>query len=306
MFDHLSAASYRNHSAGTTCSIHEENLQNYRKVVVDESSKTALNSEGFRGNITLNPDDFDKYLQRPCRGEFSECSKISKGDIDALFSTDTPIVPSNKRSAVSSTNENSIKRFVFRQSNVGSVDLAPSRKNNDNDSLFVSAPAPPSLQRQTVQHNVPSFRTVMPKEPDTTRDKNSFISAREELQRQSLIKNGQNPNQPSTAPLFAYGKSTKTLGVGLRRSVHSKFVPPYGNNTSSSTSSLINAQPNENVTSDSDIDPRLKSVEPKMIELIQNEIMHQTSTVGKVSLKIRKFLKFFPKDFFLYLNHRLG
>lgn len=305
----------RNHSTDATCAIHEENLQNYQNAILDKQSKPNFNSEQYCGNITLNADDFEKYLQLPCRGDFPDCNtgKISKDDIEAMFKADIQNVPTNKRSFSdqTSSNEQSAKRFVFRQSNAGSNDLASSRtsrevarpESNVNDRLFDSCHsnrngrnvtvrkdfaspiyeardrvAPPNIHQQNEQNIRPSSWTVKPNEPDATRDKNAFITAREELQRRTLLKNGQNPNQASTTPLFAYGKSTKTLGMGPRsRSVHSKFVPPVSSSTY--------AQPIENCTSDSDVDPRLKSIEPKMIELIQNEIMHQTSAVGKFCFK---------------------
>lgn len=325
---------FRNHSTDATCAIHEENLQNYQNAVLDKQSKSSFNSEQYCGNITLNVDDFEKYLQLPCRGDFPDCNtgKISKDDIEALFKRDIQNVQTNKRSFSdpTSSNEHPAKRFVFRQSNAGSNDLASSRtsrqvdrlESNVNDRLFDSCHsnrngrnvtgrkvfaspiyeadmnkpldrfakfhdpvlAPPNIHQQNEQNIRPSSWTVTPNEPsDATRNKNAFITAGEELHRRTLLKNGQNPNQASTTPLFAYGKSTKTLGMGPRRSVHSKFVPPVSSST--------HAQPNENCTSDSDVDPRLKSIEPKMIELIQNEIMHQTSAVGKFCFK--KNWKFF-------------
>lgn len=317
----------RNHSTDTTCAIHEESLQNYQKSVLDKQSKTAFNSERYCGNINLKTDDFEKYLQLPSRDEFRDCNTgtISKDDIDALFKTDIQNVQSNKRSFsdTTSSNEQSIKRLVFRQSNVGSNGLAPSRTSKDfdrpesnvNDRLFDSCHSnqigrksifeadinrphdrtakypvlpPQNMHQQNEQNITPPSWTTKPNEPETARDRNSFITARE-LHRQNLIKNGQNLNQPSTSTkpsLFAYGKSTKTLGLGVRRSVHSKFVPP------ATMSSSSNAQPIESCTNDTDIDPRLKSIEPKMIELIENEIMHQTSAVGKI----------FRRFFFLFLK----
>lgn len=113
--------------------------------------------------------------------------------------------------------------------------------------------------------------------PDATRHTNltTFVTAREELHRQNLLKNGQNPNQSSNnTPLFSYGTSTKTLGT--RRSVHSKFVPPI---SSPANEEMYGGSTNET-------DERLKNIEPKMIELIRNEIMAAPSTVGELKFYV--------------------
>lgn len=301
--------------------------------MLDKKPKTSFNSEGYCGNFTLNANDFEKYLQRPCGGEFLDCNtdKISKDEIDALFKTDSNTGLTNKRpfSDTTTTNEHSAKKFVFRHTNAGTINRTPSPastelnrpKNNDNDGLFdsfhsnQSIPSTnkvgrrefekcvqvtadikeqrdirekfhsPVLAQQNVQQNnqqnfQPSSNGQSLPASKTNESKYTFITAREELQRQNLVKNGQNPQQPSTKPLFAYGKSTKTLGT--RRSVNSKFVPPI-TPVSSSTNAQTYDHNESPVNGGSDIDEKLKNIEPKMIELIQNEIMHQPSAVGKLN-----------------------
>lgn len=330
----------RNHSTETTCAIHEENLKNYQKFVLsNKKPKSDFNSKGTSGDFNLNPEDFEKYLQLPCRGEYLNCDneKITKADIEELLKTDTHTTgQTNKRpcSDATSPNEYSAKKFIFRQSNgpcsmnsiptTSSSSLRPptvfDRKQNSDgrfnlfnlnqnkrsvavrsemeNQIVASDDADtrnveqrnrrvnfqsPVLGQQKNEQSFPSSskgnpffafdrteRIKKPNQSDAT-PRNSFTTATEELHRQNLLKNGHNPNQQ---PMFAYGKSTKTLGT--RRSVHSKFVPPIG-----PVSSSNNAQPIDNCTNDSDVDPRLKNVEPKMIELIQNEIMHKSSAVGK-------------------------
>lgn len=117
-------------------------------------------------------------------------------------------------------------------------------------------------------------KTKKTKSPDATRNTklNSFITAAE-LHRQNLIRNGQNANQPSNTPSYSYGTSTKTLGT--RRSVHSKFIPPI---------TPINSVNEETYGSTNETDERLKNIDPKMIELIRNEIMDAASTVGELKL----------------------
>lgn len=113
---------------------------------------------------------------------------------------------------------------------------------------------------------------------------NTFITAREELHRQNMIKNGQNANQPSSdISLSSYGTSTKTLGY--RRSVNSKFVPPVASPMNSET---IGKSTNERICTN-ETDDKLKNIEPKMIELIQNEIMDRTAKVGKLKVSFLRF-----------------
>lgn len=317
---------FRNHSIDTTCAIHEENLRNYQKFVVDKQPKPCLNTIGQCGNLTLNVEDFAKYLPVP----ETKNDIISKEVIDTLFDRGVQTGQTHKRtlSDATSSNGNSAKKFIFCQPKVGSVDSAASKlpsqspdvsdpsKRNDNVGLFglfnsnhikrsvvrkgeaattnfdvqernrrvnFHGPVQQSIQQQNEQKCLPSSNAKLlftlhdtdrtrkaAIEPDTNRNKYSFTTATEELHRQNLLKNGQNANQ---TPLFSYGKSTKTLGT--RRSVHSKFVPIAPVKT------MDYAQSTENCTSDSDIDPRLKNIEPKMIELIQNEIMHQSAAVGE-------------------------
>ncbi len=267
-----------------------------------------------------------------------ENEKISKDDIEALLTkTDPPTVQNNKRQFPDTPSSNEpAKKFVFRQANPGPVStLAPLKlpprtltaldrsaddglKVNDKvRGLFVpnyqhdaSHQQHPVTESRNERNFVPPSNSTTPplfafdrtkkssEPPNTNRDNNSFITAREELLRRQALKGVQNVNQPrptneSNPPLFAYGKSTKTLG--LCRSVHSKFVPPITPVTSSNNMPPQQQQSGANNGSDvNDIDPRLKNIEPKMIELIQNEIMHQSSSVGRW----KKFLFFIPSIFF--------
>lgn len=96
-------------------------------------------------NITLNADEFDRYLNLPCSDEFLDCKneRLTKQDIAALFrtTTDAQNGHSNKRPSsdeTGSSNEHSGKKFVFRQSNVNSI----VRDTNE----------PPAVQLDLVKH----------------------------------------------------------------------------------------------------------------------------------------------------------
>ncbi|XP_061192634.1 folliculin-interacting protein 1-like [Saccostrea echinata] len=102
-----------------------------------------------------------------------------------------------------------------------------------------------------------------------------FRTAKEQLNIDNQKKYGRGRGQVSTA---SYGATKKSLGP--RRGTSSKFVPPVMNREENEenedvgikaiTRSVLgkNGEKNEEVT-----DERLKGIEPKMIELIMNEIM---------------------------------
>ncbi|XP_037025108.1 fidgetin-like protein 1 [Bradysia coprophila] len=275
-----------NHSADATCAIHEENLQ---KFILEQPNQSS-NTKGTCRDFTLNVNDFEKYLQRPCRGEFLDCDsdKITQEDINDLFpKAETPVGSNNKRPFPDTTPSNEpVKKFVFRQGNANSVNATPATAPPP--SLHSIPPAghninfnrPPIAPQQSNQINIspsssnPLFAYDMPKrqiQQNAPRERNSFVTGTEELERQRALKNtGQNANQSSAPPLFAYGKSTKTLGT--RRNVNSKFVPPI---------TPVNVEPSyeQSGGGDSEMDAKLKNIDPKMIEFIQNEIMHQAANV---------------------------
>ncbi|KAG4069826.1 hypothetical protein HA402_006841 [Bradysia odoriphaga] len=275
-----------NHPADATCAIHEENLQ---KFILDKQSNQSSNTKGTCRDFTLNVNDFEKYLQRPCRGEFLDCDseKITQEDINDLFpKAEASIGSNNKRPFTDTIPSNEpVKKFVFRQGNANSINATPATALPP--TLHSIPPAghninfkrPPIAPQQSNQISPPSsnplFAYDMPKrqiQPNAPRDRNSFVTGLEELERQRALKNtGQNSNQSSAPPpLFAYGKSTKTLGP--RRNVNSKFVPPI---------TPVNVEPSygHSGAGESEIDAKLQNIDPKMIEFIQNEIMHQPANV---------------------------
>lgn len=92
---------------------------------------------------------------------------------------------------------------------------------------------------------------------------------------------GNNYNtQPS---INQYGTSRKTLGG--RRTVASPFVPPMAQ------AQQMQKQNDEYNGNDNDMnDDRLKNIDPKMIELIRNEIMDRFAPIGMLSTLTNLFL----------------
>lgn len=90
-------------------------------------------------------------------------------------------------------------------------------------------------------------------------------------------------------PLISYGGSKKSLGA--RRTVQGKFVPPIQQNGqhngkpsirhehTNGTNGTHSNSPSSSQELD-EIDPSLKNIEPRLIELIRSEIMHKPTEMG--------------------------
>ncbi|XP_013397326.1 fidgetin-like protein 1 [Lingula anatina] len=99
----------------------------------------------------------------------------------------------------------------------------------------------------------------------------AFRTANEQLKLNQMKKNSrQGPVNASN-----YGMNKKSLGT--RRGLTSKFVPPVmnrdGSDSDESSTLLKRSGLNKAQTTDEPVDERLKNIDPKMIELIANEIM---------------------------------
>ncbi|CAD7088648.1 unnamed protein product [Hermetia illucens] len=79
-------------------------------------------------------------------------------------------------------------------------------------------------------------------------------------------------------PLFSYGASKKSLGA--RRTVQSKFIPPVKNAPEGSANLAYDGQTAGEGDEFVVADERLRNIEPKMVELISNEIMSKLKPVG--------------------------
>lgn len=119
-------------------------------------------------------------------------------------------------------------------------------------------------------------------EPNAFMPKNDFITATEEMTIQYNRKYG-GGNQTDNLPYNTNPNGVLRRSLGGRRTVPTvlnKFVPPFANQDNSAVNSN---QANENSPLD-EVEmshPRLKNVEPKMIEAIVNEIIDQCDRVGK-------------------------
>ncbi len=114
-------------------------------------------------------------------------------------------------------------------------------------------------------------------EQDNFRGINSFKTAGEQLAIDQQKKyGGRNRGSGGPVSTSAYGTNKKSLGT--RRGLNSKFVPPTLNrdddNWDDGGTLVKRAGPNKAPNApDEPMDERLKNIDPKMVELITNEIM---------------------------------
>ncbi|XP_027692861.1 fidgetin-like protein 1 [Vombatus ursinus] len=99
----------------------------------------------------------------------------------------------------------------------------------------------------------------------------SFKTAKEQL----WIDQQKKGHQPQRAPGFSYGGVKKSLGAGRSRGIFGKFVPPVARQDGRDEKGGTQCKPHGAVSTEPahPVDERLKNLEPKMIELIMNEIM---------------------------------
>lgn len=98
----------------------------------------------------------------------------------------------------------------------------------------------------------------------------SFKTAKEQL----WIDQQKKYQQPQRTSLQSYGGTKKSLGAGRSRGAYGKFVPPVSKQESNGNMGMqTRSYGPGSVELASPIDEQLKNIEPKMIELIMQEIM---------------------------------
>ncbi|XP_071948209.1 fidgetin-like protein 1 isoform X2 [Antedon mediterranea] len=98
---------------------------------------------------------------------------------------------------------------------------------------------------------------------------NNFLTARDQLTINNQKKN-RGREESTSGSTTCYGTSRKVLGT--RRGLNSKFVPPIMNKDEV-TQETRNTSHSGSADSNECIDERLKNIDPKMIELVMNEVM---------------------------------
>lgn len=253
-----------------------ESVNNYCNDVTELFQDDESVEPGITESMLGDPLSYLSDAPRPCRGRFEDCKswEPSEDDLRSVFervSTNSvvtpeviaePVKPVVPRPALSAVEE--ISRRVF----------APQ------PSIF--APKVP-IKAKPVE--VPVAPVVEPVVPVVEPAKesivgNSFRTAKDELQIQNVKKYG-TANPSGKTPLFAYGGGKKSLGG--RRTVGSKFVCPIRNdeedNKPRQQPIAEQAASNSSQEEVEEVDERLRNIDPKMVELIRNEIMDRFSPV---------------------------
>ncbi|XP_035916194.1 fidgetin-like protein 1 isoform X1 [Anopheles stephensi] len=212
-------------------------------------------------------DDPHSYLaseDHDCHGKYENCSA-------------NEISPSTLAAIVSNSLRTEDQRSVER----GERDKHASNASRTGEDI--------SRPVTTSTASIPSFTPKMPvskapplKPPSTTladmakpasshESGGAFRTANDELVIQNMKKYGTS-NPSGKAPLFAYGRKT----LGGRRTIGSKFVCPSRTDKDDRSGKQGQHGSDNSSTDDSqedEIDERLKNIDPKMVELIRNEIM---------------------------------
>ncbi|XP_078544232.1 fidgetin-like protein 1 isoform X2 [Lissotriton helveticus] len=100
----------------------------------------------------------------------------------------------------------------------------------------------------------------------------SFKTAKEQLWVDQQKKNN---HAQRTSSCLLYSGAKKSLGAARSRGLYGKFVPPVSKQDAVDSYGTMQIKPREAGSSGQEfpVDERLKNIEPKMIELIQSEIM---------------------------------
>ncbi|XP_063221169.1 fidgetin-like protein 1 isoform X2 [Bacillus rossius redtenbacheri] len=96
-----------------------------------------------------------------------------------------------------------------------------------------------------------------------------FRTAKDELAMQNIKNFGSNRN--SGPQINSYGCQKKSLGA--KRGVFKKFIPPVKPTAEDDFGGQFGKTSSNDEDSQQEVDERLKNIDPKMIELIRNEIM---------------------------------
>ncbi|XP_055858488.1 fidgetin-like protein 1 isoform X2 [Episyrphus balteatus] len=184
-------------------------------------------------------------LESECSGNYESCNKyeVNAYDLKAFQKVFGPVLPQEVKTP---------PRKIIR---------CEALKGHSNS--LISCPTNPLLSTKTLSPKSTSVAS-------TSSKFSGFRTAREEFIIQNMKKNGDDCSTSSSNNLFNYGASKKSLGA--RRNVRSGFVPPVRQEDGSSRFTppdSIDASPTE------PLDERLRNIDPKMVELITNEIMHK-------------------------------
>ncbi|KAK7602214.1 hypothetical protein V9T40_009655 [Parthenolecanium corni] len=232
--------------------------ENMNRITMETLKRTSNPTESILATA-LNVDDRLR--------SFSKNLKPNAREFDHVGSNST-IKWASKKSSKDCEPELSVPAG---QNNNSSSILSKRKQNSNQATAFQPAKSISSLKSFQITRNSSQNKTSN-QSHDT--DATGFRTARTELKIQNQKKYGGRESSES----FSVSKESSAglkRSLGARpRSVYSKFVPPVNSNEET-----IENESSNSVEETSEEDERLKNLDPKMIELIRNEIMHHGNPV---------------------------
>ncbi|XP_044729633.1 fidgetin-like protein 1 [Chrysoperla carnea] len=229
-------------------------INNYAKPVKCLTSDIKLSSQAssWSSNLSSNEAKFKSLLEKISNKPISkvvsqDLTKLKNSNLKSNESVQNPVV---NRIENQSIHKN--EHHQFNQWNHGMETRNVSPKLAENNSFKFGNTR--NFSKPNINNN-----------EQVPRPTNGFVTARQELTVQN-IKQNKHSNYTNNDPGYSGGAKKKSLG--LRGNISSKFIPP-----TIDTDSKSGEIKKDGVPEDEDIDPRLKNIDPKMVELIKSEIM---------------------------------
>lgn len=248
-------------------------LEDFQKMVmIDKSHPPKYVSTVIPSAVPIQPRIFEKTNEK-------DCSFDSKFHHFKNMSDDS--APSRSHYSINEPSTSGAAGLIPKLPDFHKERCKPSRFSVNTYKSFTSVKRKPDDDICEVDkrpHLLPSNDVESQKKVD-------FMTGQELLQQQYQNKHGNvNKNQNNHTGPQNNGAMRRTLGG--RRTVNSKFVPPVQDDTNqnqlaSNSSGNGGYSSSTDQVFDENSFPRLKNIDPKMIEQIKNEIMSNFSPVGR-------------------------
>ncbi|EHB03950.1 Fidgetin-like protein 1 [Heterocephalus glaber] len=214
-----------------------------------------------------NPWKYPQSVQPPIVPNSAETCPMSSrpsGESATARFHSTPLFGNVTKEAHSSPKANAgLQMFLSNQSPFPSGYENPRTRKAFYSSVTIDALSNPVLNEacSKTEDNGPREESTLP----------TFKTAKEQL----WVDQQKKGHQPPRAPASSHGGVKKSLGAGRSRGIFGKFVPPVPKHEGAEQSGGMQYKPYgaAPVEPAHPVDERLKNLEPKMIELIMNEIM---------------------------------
>ncbi|XP_067645681.1 fidgetin-like protein 1 [Eurosta solidaginis] len=241
-------------------------LQNYRKQRIESVKTLFKRNKHVETKESIFKSDANLFdcndFEPPCRGYYESCKtlEITKDDL---------------------------KRFVqlnkFEQNECTDVDMPISSKGSMSQFLQPQKQKQFRNSMEATESEKLDITTATLSETNpfqTAREmliSNTFKNAHHESNSKAFLTDKVNTTKETTIPAyFNYGMTKKVLGT--RRTVKSAYVLPVAKDCAATieinSSPPINSSPTINCSPEV-VDERLTNIDPKMVDLIKNEIMHK-------------------------------